>query len=155
MIHWQQGCVSKCKESCAAWPACEPAINQGALHCLPVPISFAEAPECGWLSLLYPPRPRCQSCWWVSLKQDLIWDAFWAAGQSFSWSWRYVMICVPWVPDLQRMLVCHLCLLLQLKQFERLTLYILETCTVVLRGRQNGHCRYLHIPFYTWPFKHS
>lgn len=45
MTHWQQGCVSKCKESCAAWPACEPAINQGALHCLPVPKSYLQRPQ--------------------------------------------------------------------------------------------------------------
>lgn len=54
-------------------------------------------------------------------------------------------ICVPWVPDLQRMPVCHLCLLLQFKQLQRLTLYILETDTVLPRGRQNGCCGYLHI----------
>lgn len=43
------------------------------------------------------------------------------------------------------MLVSHLCLLLQLKQLQRLMLYILETGTVVLTGRQNGSCGYLHI----------
>lgn len=108
-------------------------------------ISLAKAPECGRSSLLYPPWPRYQSRWWVSHLQDPVWDAFWAAGPSFSWPWRYVMICVPWVPDLQRMLVWHLCLLLQLTQLHRLTLYILEAGTVVLRGRQNGCCGYLHI----------
>lgn len=109
---------------------------------------LAKALKRGCSSLLYHPRPRCQPGWWVSRKQDLIWDASWAAGLSFSWPWRRIMICVPRMPDLQRTLVSLLCLLLQLKQLYRLALYILETGTVVPRGRQNGCRGYLHISLF-------